>query len=125
MTTSNSILTEIHEDVLFVPLEAVRTNDSLTFVYTKNRERKIVVPGESNENFIIIEQGLKAGETLFLSSPEDPESYKLTGIELIEVIKQKEAEKQEEIKKRGERQKPAEGRQQGGQYNVDRSRGQN
>lgn len=118
MTTSNSITTEVFRDVLYVPLEAVRTNDSLTFVFTKTRERKIVVPGESNENFIIIEQGLEVGEKLYLSSPDDPESFKLTGLELIEVIKQKEAEKKAEIKKREEQQqRPMQRRQQGGQAN--------
>ncbi len=100
MTTSNSILTRVYDEVLYVPLEAVRANDSLTFVYTKAKERKVVVLGESNENFIIVEQGLSKGETLYLSAPEDPESFKLTGIELLEVIRQKELEKQEQIKQR-------------------------
>ncbi len=93
MTSSNRILTKEYEDVIFVPLEAVRANDSLSFVYCKNKERKIVVPGESNENFIIIEQGLKEKDIVLLSTPENPESYKFTGLKLIEVIKQKEAER--------------------------------
>lgn len=97
MTSSNRILTKKYEDVLFVPLEAVRANDSLSFVYSKDKERKIIVLGESNENFIIIEQGLKEGDIVLLSSPEDPESFKFTGLELIEVIKQKKAERLRKI----------------------------
>ncbi len=54
MTTSNSIVTKVYDEVLYLPLEAVRANDSITFVYTKNRKRQVVVLGESNENFIII-----------------------------------------------------------------------
>ena len=97
MTTSNSIVTKVYDEVLYLPLEAVRANDSLTFVYTKHKEKQIVVLGESNENFIIVEQGLSAGEIVYLSTPDDPDSFPYTGLELIEVIKQKEAEKLEQM----------------------------
>lgn len=123
MTTSNSILTEIFKDVLYVPLEAVRSNDSLSFVYTKSKERKVVVLGEANENFIMIEQGLKEGEVVYLSSPEDPESFKLTGLELMDVIRKKEAEKEEEMKKNQPQER--EGRPKAGQFSRDGSRGRN
>lgn len=96
MTTSNSIITQIFEDVLYLPLEAVHANDSITYVYAKPNEKKIVVLGESNENFIIIEKGLKKGEKVYLSTPEDTENFKFTGLDLIEVIKEREAEKEKE-----------------------------
>jgi len=73
MTTSNEVLTEVLDSVLFVPLEAVHANDSLTFVYKRNGKKQIVVLGESNENNIIVEMGLKRGERLYLSLPENPE----------------------------------------------------
>jgi HlyD family secretion protein len=123
MTTSNSVITQVFEDVLYVPLEAVRANDSLTFVYTKTRERRVVVLGESNENFIIVELGLKKGEKLYLSSPEDPESFKITGLELMDIIKQKEGEKKMEIKEKkgGEKEQR---RPQQGQSGGERKRAQ-
>lgn len=101
MTTSNKIVTLEIPDVLFIPLETVHTNDSLTFVYTVNGYRKVVVLGESNENSIVVEQGLNEGEEIFISTPEEPEKYKFSGLELASVIKQKKAEearKMEEMK---------------------------
>lgn len=94
MTTSNRIITNVLEDVNFLPLEAVRSNDSVSYVYTPQKERKIIVLGESNENYIIVEQGLKKGETVFLSTPDDPDAYNFTNLELVEVIRQKEMEEQ-------------------------------
>jgi len=99
MTTSNRIITNVLQDVLYLPLEAVRSNDTLSYVFTPAKERQIVVLGESNQNSIIIEQGLKKGDVVYLSTPEDPESFKFTGLELIEVIRQKEAEEEARIQK--------------------------
>ena len=93
MTTSNRIITNVLDSVLYVPLEAVHTNDSLTFVYTFERKKKVVVLGESNENYIIIDMGLKEGEKLYLSVPENPESFSYAGLDLMEEIKRREEEK--------------------------------
>ncbi|MBE9511308.1 MAG: efflux RND transporter periplasmic adaptor subunit [Bacteroidetes bacterium] len=101
MTTSNQIITITFEDVLYLPLEAIHVNDSIPFVYKKNGVKQIVVVGESNENEIIIEQGLEEEDKVFLTIPENPEKYKTQGEELIEVILQKEEQKrlEEEAKK--------------------------
>jgi len=123
MTTSNSIITKVYDDVLYVPLEAVRANDSIAFVYTRGKERKVVVLGESNENFIIIEQGLNKGDKLFLSSPEDPESFKFTGLELMDIVKEKEAEKLKDIQEKKRLDEEQKSRPQQGQYNRDKPRG--
>jgi multidrug resistance efflux pump len=93
MTTSNSIIIETFEDVLSIPLETVHSNDSLTYVYKKNGVRQVVVLDEANENEIIVEAGLKEGEKILLSVPEEPEKYKFEGLELAERIREKEAEK--------------------------------
>ena len=101
MTTSNKIVTLEIPDVLFIPLESVHTNDSLTYVYTRKGTRKVVVLGESNENSIVVDQGLAEGEELLLSVPEEPEKYKFEGMELAAVIKARKAEeskKMEEMK---------------------------
>jgi multidrug resistance efflux pump len=99
MTTSNQIVTDVYDDVLFVPLEAIHNEDSLSFVYTRNNRKQIIVPGETNENYIIIEQGLDEDDEVFLSVPENAEKFKLSGEELIPVLKERERLKKEEEKK--------------------------
>lgn len=105
MTTSNSIITETYDSVLYIPLEAVHSNDSMTYVYMKNNTKQVVVLDESNENEIIVEAGLSAGDKILLSVPEGAESMKFTGLELVEVLRQKESEKkrmEEELQKKRE-----------------------
>ncbi len=101
MTTSNQIVTSIFEDVLFLPLEAIHVDDSIPFVYKKNGTKQVVILGESNENEIIVEQGLKEGDRLLLTIPENPEKFKLQGEELIAVIHEKARQKklEEEARK--------------------------
>ncbi len=72
MTTSNMVITQVLDSVLFIPLEAVHANDSLTFVYTRDGKKQVVVLGESNENHIVVDMGLKKGQKLYLSMPEYP-----------------------------------------------------
>ena len=93
MTTNNAILINRIDSVISLPLEAVHSNDSITYVYRKNGTRQVVVLGESNENEVIIEKGLEAGEKVYLSVPENGEKFKFTGLELVQMIKQKEIEK--------------------------------
>lgn len=83
MTTSNSIIISQNEDVKFVPIEAIRRTDTLDFVYTKTGKRKVVVCGDSNDNNIIVIDGLTVGEVIMLSEPKNPESFKFEGLELI------------------------------------------
>ncbi|MBG0860545.1 MAG: efflux RND transporter periplasmic adaptor subunit [Bacteroidales bacterium] len=98
MTTGNKIVTKTVQDVTYIPLECVQTGpDSIPFVYLKSGERQVVVLGESNENNVVIEQGLEPGTLMYLSTPEEPEKFtKLLGQELIPVIKEKERVRKEE-----------------------------
>ncbi len=102
MTTSNAIITQTFENAKYLPLEAVHSNDSLTFVYTKNNTKKLVLLGESNENSIIVEKGLDTGDKVLLSVPENTESYKYDNVELVEEIKARlsEKEKVEEVQEK-------------------------
>lgn len=105
MTTSNSIITETFDSVLYIPLEAVHSNDTMTYVYLKNNTRQVVVLDESNENEIIVEAGLEKGDRILLSVPEGGEEMRFAGLELVDVIRQKEAEKkrqEEELQKQRE-----------------------
>ena len=110
MTTGNQIITQTYDDAMYIPLETVfATADSIPFVYRKEGTRQVVVLGDSNENDIIVEDGLEEGDKLLLSQPEDPEKYKLTGEDLIATIKERKAEKAREeqaARKQNNRQQP-------------------
>jgi hypothetical protein len=97
MTTGNKVITKTIKNVTYIPLESVQAGtDSIPYVYLKNGTRQVVVLGESNENNVVIEQGLKPGVQLYLSTPEKAEDFKLTGEELISVIREREKAKEAE-----------------------------
>jgi HlyD family secretion protein len=102
MTTGNKIITKTIENVTYIPLESVQMGaDSIPYVFMKNGQKQVVVLGESNENNVVIEQGIAAGTQVYLSTPATPENFKLAGEDLIAVIKDKEkARKEEENKAR-------------------------
>lgn len=112
MTVGNQIITKVFKEVVSIPLECVyATEDSIPYVYRKNGTRQIVVLGSSNENEVIVEQGVDSGDLLFLSIPEDALNFKVAGEELREVIKDRERAIREEERKREEelRNKQSEG----------------
>src|SRR5674476_748443 len=104
MTTGNKIVTKTINDVVFIPLESVQAGpDSIPFVYLKNGTRQVVVLGESNENNVVVEQGLQPGTQIYLSTPLKAENFKLVGEELIAVIRDREnIKKAEELRLRTE-----------------------
>jgi len=105
MTTGNQIVTKSFEDVNYIPLEAVfATADSIPYVYTKDGRRQIIMLGSSNEDQVIVEKGLDAGEIVHLLRPEDSDNYKLAGEDLIPEIKERsrlEREEAERIRQEG------------------------
>lgn len=106
MTTKNTIVTATIEDVMFVPMESVFSNDSITYVFRKNGGRIVkqqVIVGQSNENDIIIKAGVEPDQELYLTQPENAE--KMTLVQLSPEIRKKFEEKPEVQKKPGE-QKP-------------------
>jgi HlyD family secretion protein len=104
MTSSNTIVTNILEDVVYIPLEAIYVMDSIPYVYKKTGVRQVVVLGESNENQVVVEQGVEEGDKIYLTTPLNPERFAVKGEELIEVILEKrEAQRRaEEERKRAE-----------------------
>jgi|GEM_PF-53433 len=103
MTTGNKIVTKTIDDVTYIPLECVqRGADSIPFVYTKKGNKQIVVLGEENENNVVVEQGLETGTVLYLSTPENPEKFKLAGQDLIAVNQEKAKAKREEERRAAE-----------------------
>ena len=76
MTTKNSIITEVIDSVLFVPIEGVNVIDTINFVYTSHR-RQQVIPGKTNEISIIIYEGLDENDEIYLIPPEGADSWEL------------------------------------------------
>ncbi|MGQ9620988.1 MAG: efflux RND transporter periplasmic adaptor subunit [Bacteroidales bacterium] len=100
MTTGNKIVTKTLNDVVYVPLECVQTGaDSIPFVYTKSGKKQVVLLAESNENDVIVEQGVEPGTELYLSTPEKPEKFSLAGEDLIPIIRERQRLKLEEEKR--------------------------
>jgi len=80
MTTKNTIITAVVKNVLFIPIEAVHTKDKISFVYLKDGRlitKKQVKTGRSNENEIIIEKGIKEGDVIYLTIPENADALTL------------------------------------------------
>lgn len=70
MTTSNSILIEELDNVVYLPLDAVNVeNDSINYVYLKNGTKQEVKLGKANANDVVVEMGLNPGQEVFLSTP--------------------------------------------------------
>ena len=80
MTTSNRILTFEEKETLSIPLEAVFSKDSLTYVYTKTGfsvAKKEVKIGESNNVSVIVTDGLTENDVVYLNKPEGYETAKI------------------------------------------------
>jgi hypothetical protein len=90
MTTGNKIMISSVENVIYISTECIQSGtDTLTFVYTRNRKKQIVMTGISNEKYTVIEKGLKPGTVVYLSEPQDHDKFKLAGKELIPALRQK------------------------------------
>jgi hypothetical protein len=74
MTTSNNILVETVYDALYVPLESVHTLDSKHFVFKREGLQMVmqqVVMGSTNENDVVILEGLSENDQVLISMPPD------------------------------------------------------
>lgn len=84
MTTNNSILIAEYENVLSLPIEAVFGNDSINWVYQLSglsKQKKQVIVGQSNENEIIITEGVSEGTVVLMSMPENADKLELISLE--------------------------------------------
>jgi len=70
MTSSNTIIADQLNDVLYVPLEAVNVeNDSINYVYLRNGVKQEVLLGMTNANDVVIQKGLNDGDYVYLNTP--------------------------------------------------------
>lgn len=76
MTTKNTIITNVFAKELFIPIESVHTTDTITWVVI-GKKRKQVKLGESNDNEIIVREGLAENDEILLTLPPDVESLPL------------------------------------------------
>ncbi|MFB0998363.1 MAG: RND transporter, partial [Flavobacteriales bacterium] len=80
MTTSNRILIKELKNILYIPIEAVFSNDSTQYVYVKTRssfDKRQVKTGESSEEYIEIMKGLAEGEEISLLAPENSDKLEV------------------------------------------------
>lgn len=80
MTTSNNIITHVLEDALQIPIEAVYNEDGLSFVYVKSgvgSSKKEVKLGRSNDEFVIVLEGLEEDTEVYLTEPESGKESKI------------------------------------------------
>lgn len=111
MTTKNIIITHVIDTALFIPIECIHTQDSITYVVTGSKRQQVIV-GKSNENEIIIKEGLEEGDEVYLLAPEGYAEYRLSSLDedILQKYKQieqtteppenKEQAKSEEIKEK-------------------------
>jgi HlyD family secretion protein len=82
MTTGNRILVQQLKEALFIPLESIHhEGDSITYVLIRDGlslTRKEITTGETNENFVVVKKGLNENDRVYLSLPDNPETFKLT-----------------------------------------------
>lgn len=74
MTTKNAIITSVVKDVVYIPLEAVFAEDSITFAYKKNGNtvyKQQIKTGQRNENEIVVVEGLTENDDILLNAPEN------------------------------------------------------
>ncbi|MFC1606707.1 efflux RND transporter periplasmic adaptor subunit [Candidatus Latescibacterota bacterium] len=74
MTAQCTLITGRIPDQLYVPLDSVFEHEDTTVVYVKNGgfEQRVVTVGKKNNDYIIIEDGLDAGEEVALRDPTIP-----------------------------------------------------
>jgi multidrug efflux pump subunit AcrA (membrane-fusion protein) len=92
MTTKNVIITDVIDSVVYVPIECIHADDSISYVVKGNSKRQVIV-GKSNENEIIIRYGLDEGDDLYLLPPEGYEEFRLVPLsdDILASIRREEA----------------------------------
>jgi HlyD family secretion protein len=97
MTTSNKIIANVQDSVLYVPLESLHSQaDTITYVFKKdgiNTTKQEVIVGSTNANSAIILGGIDVSDKIYLSIPPGLEEQK---IQLLPQMEGKRGKKEEE-----------------------------
>lgn len=82
MTTSNKIIISVQDSATFIPLECLHSkDDSITYVYKKDGlsvEKQEVQIGENNMSEVLVLNGVKEGDRLYLSIPSGLEDDEIS-----------------------------------------------
>jgi len=92
MTTKNTVLTNVVDRVLSIPIDAIFNSDSITFVYKKDGHsaaRQQVIVGLSNDDEIIICAGLEENDEVLLVPPDNADKLKLLSLPIDTIQKYK------------------------------------
>jgi len=89
MTTTNEIKIYEYEDIVNIPLEAF-FSDSIDYVFVKGSSgivKQQIVSGASNENDIIVVEGLSIDDKVLLTPPDNSDKvpYKFLSKEIVDV----------------------------------------
>jgi len=78
MTTKNVINTSVIPKALYIPIESVQNADSVSYVYMVDKKvKQQIKTGATNENQIIVTEGLKQDDEIYLSPPENAIEWRL------------------------------------------------
>ncbi len=80
MTSGNAIETHRSENALYIPLEAVSSEDGIPLVYKQSGSRIVkqeIATGAMNDDEVIVERGLDEGDRVLLSVPHDRDKLTL------------------------------------------------
>jgi hypothetical protein len=96
MTTSNKIIAQVLDSVLFISLESLHSqNDSITYVYKKDGIKVVkqeIQVGDINANDAVVKLGLSRGEKVYLSVPK---GYEEDEVNLLKELNGKRKKKDE------------------------------
>lgn len=104
MTTSNEIVTDIYNNALSIPMEALHS-DSLSYVFVE-RDGKVVkqevIPGISNNDEVMIDHGMAEGDSYWMTIPDNADDLKFVGVDpnVKDQIKRKQIAEREERQKK-------------------------
>lgn len=77
MTTQNLVTTWTKKNVRSIPIECVHTLNGVSYVFRGNKTRQEVKLGQSNDNEIIVNDGLFDNDKVYLNPPEKAEEWKM------------------------------------------------
>lgn len=125
MTTSNEIITDSLAEALYIPLEAVFSNDTAEFVYKRKGHdwiRQIVRFGIENANFVVVEEGLEEDMEVALTEPANSDELPFAGYDIYKALRdealereKKEKEEQDKAREPGARGETPPWQRQGGE----------
>lgn len=103
MTTSNKIIANQLDSVLYIPLECLHSqSDTITYVYKSeglNIIKQEVIVGDANANDVVIKGGLKVSDRVYLSNPAGQEDEEVNLLPEMNGKRKKKDIKEEEEKK--------------------------